>query len=152
MGEVYASELRGKFDHKLDPKGRVAVPADWVNGQEISIYLLESSREGLPTLRALTNSKLAQMEQTVRDHPSLTPAQKDSVIGKLNADCIAASINAQGKLGISKRLCERLELENDVKLVGRGDYFEIWRPEIFAKAESLELEKLASINAELGFF
>lgn len=147
-----SSEYRGKFDHKMDPKNRVAVPVEFRPGEGEKLYLLESHREGRAVIKALTTTRVRSMENSVRDRADLTPAHKDLIIGKLNADCVAVQINPQGKLLVPKKICEYAQLKGDVKLVGRGDYFEIWNPKGFAEAEQLELAKLAEINAELGFF
>lgn len=151
MSKGISSELRGKFDHKLDPKNRVSIPSEWRLGDECPVYLLEAKKEGKSIVKVLSPEKFKRWVDEIEAR-DMSMAQKDLIIGKLHADCVGATINAQGKLLIPKRMCEGIGLNTDVKLVGRGAYFELWEPSNFAAAEQLELEKLMELNSELGIF
>lgn len=152
MGEGISSELRSKYDHKLDAKNRIAVPSEWRTGDSGGVLLLlESTREGKPMIKALTHGKFREYIETIRSS-IYTPAQKDLLIGKLHAECVETAVNSQGKMLIPKQMCERGRFHGDVKLVGRGGYFEIWKPELYDEVDRLEAAKLEELNINLGIF
>lgn len=147
--------LQGAFEHKLDPKCRVSVPADWRNvagcGQ---LRLLQSSSYDLPTLRVLTEEEYDDMLATVDGMEEWTPAQKKKMKGKLHSRCQKASMSDQGKLLIPKAWCERPGIESGkvVKLVGRGTYFEMFSMENYAAMKVREDEETDRLNEEVDFF
>lgn len=102
-------------------------------------------------IKALTQEKFGELVETIKS-TGYTPAQKDLLIGKLHSDCLETVINGQGKMLVPKRMVDRVGFSSDVKLVGRGGYFEIWRPELFDEVEQLEAAKLEELNTELGIF
>lgn len=57
-----------------------------------------------------------------------------------------SGLNSQGYLKIPKNLQEYAQIENEVLLVGQGDYFEIWSPNLWNKQET-ELRNI-EINTE----
>ena len=55
-------------------------------------------------------------------------------------------LNNQGYLKIPEGLREYAQIENEVLLVGQGDYFEVWSPDLWHKQEA-ELRNM-EINTE----
>ncbi|MGJ8657569.1 MAG: hypothetical protein ACSHX6_14055 [Akkermansiaceae bacterium] len=147
--------LQGDFEHKLDPKNRLSVPADWrqLAGGGV-LRLLQSSKYNVKTLRVLTEGEYDDMLNTVDGMENWTPAEKKNMKGRLHASCLKTSMSDQGKLLIPKAWCEKpgLEAGEMVKLVGRGTYFEILNLgnyEIMVEREKAETTRL---NDEVGFF
>ncbi len=151
MPKGFSNELRSKFDHKLDPKNRIAIPSEWAADSGCPILLLEAKKEGLTVIKALTQDKFQEYVTLIQESDK-TPVIKDILIGKLYADCVETTINAQGKMLIPRKMCDRSELTGEVKLVGRGSYFEIWQPERYEEYERLELARLEEVNADFGIF
>lgn len=151
MAQGLSSELRSKYDHKLDAKNRIAIPSEWRPSEGCCLLLLESQREGRPMIKALTYEKFDELVETI-NATDYTPAQKDMLIGKLHSDCVETAINAQGKMLVPKRMIDRAGFRSDVKLVGRGRYFELWKPELYDEVRRLEEEKLQALNENLGIF
>lgn len=147
--------LQGDYEHKLDPKNRVSVPADWrplAGGG--TLRLLQSSKYKVQTLRVLTESEYDDMLETVDGMENWTPAEKKNMKGKLHSRCQKASMSDQGKLLIPKAWCERPGLESGgmVKLVGRGTYFEILSLENYKIMTGKEDAETARLNEEVDFF
>ncbi len=151
MSKGISSELRSKFIHKLDPKNRVAIPSEWDPSEGCPLLLLEAKKEGLRMIKALTHEKFDEYVEMVRTSDK-TPAAKESMIGRLYADCVETAISVQGKMLIPKKMCEQANLSGEVRLVGRGSYFEIWKPEVFEEFERLEAARLEEVNADFGIF
>lgn len=147
--------LQGDFEHKLDPKNRLSVPADWrqLAGGGV-LRLLQSSKYNVKTLRVLTECEYDDMLRTVDGMEEWTPAEKKNMKGKLHARCQKTSMSDQGKLLIPKAWCERPELEAGemVKLVGRGTYFEILNLENYEIMTEREDAETTRLNDQVGFF
>ncbi len=147
--------LQGDYEHKLDPKNRVSVPADWRqlagNG---TLRLLQSSKYKVQTLRVLTDCEYDDMLRTVDGMEHWSPAEKKNMKGKLHSRCQKTSMSDQGKLLIPKAWCERPGLESGgaVKLVGRGTYFEILSPANHKIMKEREDAETARLNEEVAFF
>jgi len=147
--------LQGAYEHKLDPKNRVSVPADWrqLTG-DVTLILLQSSKYKVQTLRVLTEFEYGDMLRTVDGMEHWSPAEKKNMKGKLHSRCQKASMSDQGKLLIPKAWCERPGLESGgmVKLVGRGTYFEILSPVNHKIMKEREDAETAKLNEEVDFF
>lgn len=147
--------LEGDYEHKLDPKNRVAVPAEWrsLTGGG-TLRLLQSSKYKVPTLRVLTEDEYDEMLRTVDGMENWTPAEKKSMKGKLHSRCQKVIMSDQGKLLIPKAWCEipGLEPGGVIKLVGRGTYFEIFSPVNYKIMTEREDAETAKLNEEVDFF
>lgn len=147
--------LEGVYEHKLDPKSRVSVPADWrVAAGSGELRLLQSSSYGLAVLRVLTEEEYANMLGEVEARAEWTPAQRKQMKGKLHSRCLRTSLNPQGKLLIPKAWCSPPDLkqQDQVVLVGRGTYFEVFNPTHYQEMCSREDAETEALNAEVDFF
>jgi len=147
--------LQGAFEHKLDPKCRVSVPADWRHvARDCQLRLLQSSSYGLPALRVLTEEEYDFMLVTVDAMEEWTPAQKKKMKGKLHSRCQKGSMSEQGKLLIPKAWCEGPGIEpgQPVQLVGRGTYFEILNLENYQEMKVREDAETDELNEDVEFF
>jgi len=147
--------LQGVYEHKLDPKCRVSVPADWrhVTGGS-QLWLLQSTSYELPALRVLTESEILNMLKDVEGNEKWTVAQKKQMRGRLHARCLMTTLNPQGKLLIPKAWCKKPEIEasGQAMLVGRGSYFEIFNLSNYDEMCRREEEATASLNTDVDFF
>lgn len=156
MPSCAPQELYGQFDHKLDPKNRIAIPSEWRTADEYPVILLESTDQGFPIVKAFSpevfRANVDKIRTKAAQMPHVTTADIDRFVGRMYAEALAGTVNAQGKLLIPKKLGVKLELEGVARLVGRGTHFEIWKPEAFDAAKASELAALASLNLEFGVF
>lgn len=151
----YDYTLEGVFEHKLDPKSRVAVPSDWrvLTGSGV-LRLLSCKGYGLPILRVLTEQEFATMQDDIQNNTEWSPRQKRAFRGKLFSSCQRTMLNSQGKLLIPKALCSHpgLEAEGQVTLIGRGTYFEIISPKNYEEMCVLEDAEIAKLNVDMDIF
>ena len=132
-----SDNLFGAYTHKLDPKNRIAIPAEWRPSEGCALLLLSGRRLDLPTVKAYTREKFQQLIDKIETTPGYTEAQIDLFIGKLYANCVEAVINAQGKLLIPKQMCEHAQLSSSVRLAARRGYFELWEPSLYASISDI---------------
>lgn len=147
--------LEGVYDYKLDPKCRVSVPSDWrlAAGGGV-LRLLRVSCFQKPVLKVLTVVAFENVLKNIDDQTDWTVAQKQMMRGRFFSECQKTKLNEQGKLLVPKALCAHPGLEPDgqVKLVGRGDYFEIVTPENYEEIRQCEEAELSGLNAVMGLF
>ncbi|MCH1421349.1 MAG: hypothetical protein L7W40_13690, partial [Akkermansiaceae bacterium] len=146
----------GQLDRQLDPKGRFSLPVDWrpVHGE--SVYFVKVRVEEIPALRVFTQTAFDRKLSDIETTADATPAQRDRARGILFGSAIESKVNEQGKLTIPKALAEDhgLTLPGAVRLVGRGELFEIFTPEngkAIQAAEENARESDAMISGMLGF-
>ena len=147
--------LGGGYPYKMDAKGRVSIPSDWRAELSNSVLrLLVSHNEKIPTLKVLTDSKFEKMQQDINDSESMTPAQKQIMIGTLFEKCVNTHINDQGKLSVPKAQLDHPGLVPGEGLVlcGRGDYFEIFNEENHQRLEAARKATLERLDVEFQFF
>ena len=144
----------GNVTHKLDPKSRVAIPANWKAAQRDALILIEACSENYRVLKCYTRQSFAEMVKAIRAHAEaegLKPGVVDQYVGKITGCCFETEVSSQGKLLIPKPQRERLKLADTATLVGRGSYFEIWAPADYEAAHTadalgkLELDRIFHI-------
>lgn len=154
MQENCPTQFTGQKTYKLDPKGRVAFPSNWKTGSNAIFKLVRAQREGFCVYKSYTEKSFANMILDIRakaeaaGHSNL---EIEQYIGNIIGTCVDAELSNQGKFSVGKDHREQLELEEQLMLVGRGTYFELWKPESYqavydpAKLQKLELDKLFGI-------
>lgn len=151
MFEGVSSKLRGRFDHKLDPKNRVSIPSEWRPREGGALFLVVTERNGFSGIKALTEHKLEEIEESVKNEPSMTTKQKNEFLEWLNGACVEVTVNNQGKLLIPKKMCEQARFTSELVLVGRGGFFEIWEPSTFEKMNTATQPRIDEIRDTYGF-
>jgi MraZ protein len=118
----------GRYEHTLDSKGRVILPAKFRASFEHGGFLTEN-REGclaLWTPGEFERQKAAMLERatsgrTGRNRARLWAANSQDV-----------EIDRQGRMAIPVHLREFASLENDVLVAGAIDRVELWSPTVWA--------------------
>ncbi len=146
----------GHHDRQLDSKGRFSLLVDWRPPSGESIYFVKVKVEGIPALRVFTQRAFDRKLVDIDSADEATPAQRDRARGILFGAALESKVNDQGKLTIPKALAEShgLTLPGALRLVGRGELFEIFTPENGDAILALEEETRQSdpaIAAMLGF-
>lgn len=72
-----SDNLFGAYTHKLDPKNRIAIPAEWRPSEGCALLLLSGRRLDLPTVKAYTREKFQQLIDKIETTPGYTEAQID---------------------------------------------------------------------------
>jgi MraZ protein len=144
--------FQGKFTHKLDPKNRVAIPAEWRMDGEFTVYLLQSERDGLEMIKVLLPSVFEDSIKAINEDPELNASQRNSFISVLCYESYKTQVNSQGKLLLPKEFCKLVNKDGSVQFVGRGRHFEIWHPDLFVQAREAEMAKVKALNKTRDIF
>jgi len=137
----------GKYPYKVDPKFRISILTSWRPKLGEILFLMVSSRQDLPVIKVLSQESYnKRVESVLTSGKSLM--EQDDLLGALASCCHKASLNEQNKLLVGKEVAERVGIapESNVRLVGRGIYFEIWSEANFLKMEEYEKSSKKQID------
>ena len=131
----------GTYDHKMDDKGRVSLPADFraelpAEGARV-VYVYPSPRGG-----ALEACDRAFMEQ-LRDAAGINPYEDaDADLGSLIEEALPVTIDTGGRIMIPSDFDEFTDLGNEIVFVGRGHRFLIMSTAVHAEYRKRRREQM----------
>ena len=139
----------GEYQHSVDPKGRVIVPAKFREGLGEKFIVTK----GLDNcLFAYSMSEWTNLEAKLK---SLPLANKDAraFIRFFFAGASECEVDKQGRILISQNLREYAALEKDVYIIGVSTRVEIWdksKWESYSSDDNVNPDNIAEKMAELG--
>ena len=136
--------FRGQYEHSLDAKDRLTVPARFRAALADGVVLLE---ELDPCVSIYTVQGYAQL--TERYLGSLNPFTRDERMMKrrFHARSRDEAIDSAGRVRLPKHLIEHAGLAGGVVVVGVDDHLEVWSPDRWA-AEEAEIDAKTDQIAE----
>ena len=72
--------------------------------------------------------RAAARETTIREHPALSPAQKEAAIISLNGDAVWMKVDAQHRIVLAAHLVQYLNLEREVYMFSTNSALNLWHP------------------------
>ena len=114
--------LIGTYEHVLDDKKRVAIPARWRDQFEAPAYLTSGEEK---CVAVYTKSDFDAAADEIRSVSASLQEGRDAR-RKFFGDTRDVAKDAQGRLGIPQFLIDHAGLKGDVVLVGAYEWFEIW--------------------------
>lgn len=114
----------GEYLHSIDTKGRLAIPARFRTRVERGAVVTR----GVDT--CLYAYPLATWEQKARelDAANLDPRQRRLVERRFFGMAFECELDAQGRIVLPAALRDYAQLDNEARIIGARDRFEIWRP------------------------
>ena len=137
--------------YKVDGKFRVSVKPSWRPVASEPLFLQISTRHEMPMIKVLSQEAYDERIQRVVES-SYSPGKKQDILGKLAMHIRETMLNEQGKLLIPKELSTYAGIapDTEIRLAGRGDYFEIWNKENHQRLIDIELNTRTPEEEELG--
>lgn len=115
----------GQFDHSIDEKGRVTIPARYRDQLEDCACLTLGFDNNLMVMRENDFQKLCKKVEAM----SITDSVARDLARSIFSNFDKIEFDKTGRILIPQKFREKLGLTTMVKLVGLGNYFEIWLPE-----------------------
>lgn len=113
----------GRFEHSLDQKGRIVLPASFRSHFETAGFLTKSSEGCLALVTSTRFSQIAaEMVQLATDGGSSRRAAKRA----FGASAARVNVDKQGRFAIPEELREFASLERECVVVGAIDAVELW--------------------------
>ena len=140
--------LEGAYDHTLDDKGRVSLPAKHraEMGEDLKLMIgLDGQLNVLPVpvWQQLAES-VAKLNQALEEARALK---------RILYSAIPCQVDRQGRVLIPPSLRSRTRLDTEVVILGMGDHLEIWgreRWEEMNKQLDQNASKFAKAMSEVG--
>lgn len=134
-GAIVEEFILGTYEHTLDPKGRLILPALYRDRFAAGVHLTTGPDN---TVQVWT---VDEFRSAVREAMSLPTG---SELGRRRRRAITGAVvtapDAQGRVLIPHRLREAAGLDRELTLLGNGDHFEIWDRTRYATYERRTVE------------
>ena len=132
----------GQYRHTFDDKGRLTIPARYRDLLENGAYVSQGLDRNLMVFTKATFERLTL--QLNRMNITDSAVRQLKRIFFANSDYV--EVDKSGRILIPQFLRDVSGLNGEAVIVGSGDYFEIWSPEIWEGQE--ELLKDTEANAQ----
>lgn len=141
--------FRGQFDHAIDDKGRLSIPAKLREalGKEKSLILTSLGT----FITAFPLKTWRSIEDRIRAKPTFNPQMRD-FLRTVYSSAEDVAIDPQGRILISQGMRQRTGIIREVVIIGAMDLIEIWDKERWAAkvAMTSSAEDLTAKLGELG--
>jgi len=125
--------FRGSYQHSIDHKGRVSIPARFrrqLSGEADETFVVV---RGLESCIALYPSdEFRRLDERLRSR-SFTDETNRRYQRMLLFESRDEVLDAQGRVALPPRLIAHAKLTKEVLVVGLLDHLELWNPELFEK-------------------
>ena len=139
----------GEYQHSVDPKGRVIVPAKFREGLGEKFIITK----GLDNcLFAYSPTEWSNLEAKLKTLP-MTNKDARAFIRFFFAGASECEVDKQGRILIPQNLREYAALEKDVYVIGVSTRVEIWdksKWESYSGDDNINADSIAEKMAELG--
>jgi MraZ protein len=139
--------FRGTFDHTLDAKNRLTIPAKFRTSLSDGVVLAKGIE---PCVQIWTTKAYDAYVSAALDglNPLSEPARKLNRFFAANS--IDAELDAAGRVGMPSFLLDHGRLAKDVVVTGAGDCLEVWGRAAWADYNEALSNELPDIAAGFG--
>jgi MraZ protein len=143
--------FRGRYEMKLDPKGRLSLPSGYLQALDKSggLVLTNSRYLGSPCLHAFRTNEWYDLEKKIDGLSALEPS-----VQAFNRFYLSAGqeleLDTQNRLVVPQSLRKYAGLEGSLILVGMGDKFEIWDSETWSKVFSRLTDDFENLQVQVS--
>ena len=134
------------YEHRLDKKGRVSVPASYRS------YVSTLGYNGIICYPSFNNQSIEawpqdRIEKISNTIDSLNPFEekRDFFATSILSESINLQFDGEGRISITPKLLKHAKIKNNMLFVGQGKTFQIWEPETFEKFK-VNARKKANLN------
>lgn len=139
----------GEYDHTLDAKGRVNMPAKFRDELGENFYMTK----GLDNcLFVFPESEWRVFEEKLKALP-LTNSNARAFVRLFFAGASECTFDKQGRIIVPQPLRDHAKLEKELKIIGVGTRIEVWGIDSwnqYNSSDNISYDEIASHMAELG--
>ncbi len=144
--------FRGESVHKVDAKGRVSIPApfrrvleegdpDWRPDQNPNLVIVYG-RPGRRCLECFSINAMTEIDDMISALPRFSQ-DREKLERLLNTRSTYAQVDENGRIVLSQKLRDMIDVRDEATFAGMGDKFQIWEPEAFVVDQARLDEELA---------
>ncbi len=141
--------LIGEYNHNLDPKSRLIMPAKFREDMGARFYVTKGLDRCLRAYSYEEWSKYMEKINVLPDSDKMARLFKREVLAN-SSEC---ETDKQGRILIPSKLKEYAGIEKEVVIIGQSTYIEFWSKDNwdnYQSGEELSLDDLASMMSSYG--
>lgn len=115
----------GRYDHSIDEKGRLTIPVKYRELLNEGAYVLQGFDRNLMVLTVSAFERLYERVSLL----SLTDPVARQLKRFLLSSAERMEVDRVGRILLPQHLRDAAGLKGEARVVGVGDYFELWSPE-----------------------
>ena len=152
---VPSQSLEGVFEHILDSKYRVSVPAGCrpASGQTVQLRLLKWKHLKVPVLRAMTQEAFEAVIESIASNENTPVGVRNAQKQAVYSGSESVTLNDQGKMTVPKKTAKQHGLDSGeaVHLFGRGAAFDLVAPRDLEEMRAKEAQILEDLYDSVDF-
>ncbi len=117
----------GNYQHSLDEKGRLTIPARFRDLLEGGAYITQGFDR---CLMVLTNASFEQIYERINNMNLADPSAR-LLRRMILANAFSVETDKIGRILVPQSLRQFISLDSEAIIAGQGDYFEIWTPALW---------------------
>ena len=125
-----AYKMLGSFQHSVDAKNRIFIPAKFREVLGDSFIIFKSLRD--QCIRVVSD---AEWEKYIEPIQKLPRELSENVMQLLTDDAACVVPDAQGRIVIPQSLLDKTSITKSATVAGRGPYLEIWAEDVYAQKQ-----------------
>jgi MraZ protein len=130
--------LSGEFDHTLDPKGRITLPARYREYFQRGAVLVRL-QENEPCVRVYHPESWTEFDAKYIEPLNAFESEADNRrTRRIYSGLDLVEPDKQGRVLIPAKRIDELGLSGKVKILGNRTHLEIWNPDTYAAYEAQE--------------
>jgi MraZ protein len=144
-------EFASRFESKVDPRGRVAIPAQFraILAQEGADEIHCYPHLDYSTIEAGGTRLVEEIKGIVGRQPTGSPLREALELVYFG-ECEKLKVDPDGRTILPKRLREHAGIIDTAVFVGFGNKFQIWEPAAYETYRGSAREQALALRRELG--
>ena len=144
----------GTYEHNLDAKNRLFVPAKFRDGLT-GTFVIKALSSKYPCIQCFRTSDFERQVETAEAEVSNFHLRRMQAFSNF-AGATYVNVDGQGRIAIPSAIADLAKMGSAAVIVGMGDHVEIWDPEIFKEyyafvnRHSLEEESAAMAQESIA--
>jgi MraZ protein len=138
--------LLGEYQHTLDAKGRVSLPAKFRAETTGKLVIAKGLDECLAVFPADSYQQFMDRLMTSDEFKGNTRVQRRHFA----AGAVEAELDSAGRIKLPQVLCDYAHLGKEVAIIGNGDRIEIWDAKKWAKYAETAADNIEDFAEELA--
>jgi MraZ protein len=129
----------GEYEYKVDEKGRVPIPPKWRREFGGSLYLTSGADK---CVTSYTVEEFDRARNEVGDN-SLQSVLARKLLRAIVGASQLVELDGQGRVVISSSLRAHASIGDSAVVVGLGNHFEIWNPELWRDEKTADVAEMS---------
>ena len=142
--------LVGRYDHGLDPKFRLMIPAEWRAALGDPEYVYVFPDPAHECLDLIPKEEMEKRLESLRERAIFDASLTDD-LQAISESAKQLMVDTAGRIRISNKLLAFAGLTDVVAMVGAVRMARLWNPARLGPADKVDVERFRSAAARLGF-